>query len=180
MRSITSSIATCRSQARHLPPPPPTARPTARRARSQWPHSAPVPVARSRARAPAGFQHTAFTFGMEANIAKTNVNTTNVPPGALVAFLQKGLQYTELEQQVDAVSRLGRRRVAPRADSRVWGRARGGAHGAGARSVAGCLPRSATCCVMRGPRGRGRGGERDREGVEGRGRESTRSLSADH
>lgn len=41
---------------------------------------------------------------MEANIAKSNVNTANVPPGALVSFLQKGLQFTELEQQVDAVS----------------------------------------------------------------------------
>ncbi|KAG8466521.1 hypothetical protein KFE25_007900 [Diacronema lutheri] len=49
-----------------------------------------------------GFQHTAFTFGMEANIAKSNVNTASVPPGALVSFLQKGLQYTELEQAVDA------------------------------------------------------------------------------
>ncbi|KAJ1637962.1 hypothetical protein T492DRAFT_624653 [Pavlovales sp. CCMP2436] len=50
-----------------------------------------------------GFQHTAFTFGMEASIAKATVNTANVPPGALVSFLQKGLQLTELEQQVDAV-----------------------------------------------------------------------------
>ena len=47
-----------------------------------------------------GFNHSAFTFGYESFINKSNINGASVPPGALVAFLQKGLQYCEVEAQV--------------------------------------------------------------------------------
>eukprot|EP01114_Cavostelium_apophysatum_P015750 TRINITY_DN4359_c0_g1_i1.p1 TRINITY_DN4359_c0_g1~~TRINITY_DN4359_c0_g1_i1.p1 ORF type:complete len:473 (+),score=84.69 TRINITY_DN4359_c0_g1_i1:179-1597(+) len=44
-----------------------------------------------------GMQHSAFTFGCESLIANTNINGSQVPPGALISFLQKGLQYKEIE-----------------------------------------------------------------------------------
>ena len=44
-----------------------------------------------------GFQHSAFSFGYESAVHKASINASEVPPGALVSFLQKGLQYLELE-----------------------------------------------------------------------------------
>ena len=44
-----------------------------------------------------GFSHTAFTFGYESFVHQASVNANDVPPGALVSFIQKGLQYLELE-----------------------------------------------------------------------------------
>lgn len=44
-----------------------------------------------------GFQHSAFTFGLESHIMQSSVNGTGVPPGALVSIVQKGLQYVEAE-----------------------------------------------------------------------------------
>ncbi len=46
---------------------------------------------------PAGFTHSAFTFGYESFVHKTDINSNDVPPGALVSFVQKGLQYLEME-----------------------------------------------------------------------------------
>ena len=48
----------------------------------------------------AGFRHSAFTFGAESLVAKSNVNGSKIPPGQLVNFIQKGLMYTELEKSV--------------------------------------------------------------------------------
>lgn len=45
----------------------------------------------------AGFTHSAFTFGYESFVHKTDINSNDVPPGALVSFVQKGLQYLEME-----------------------------------------------------------------------------------
>ena len=47
-----------------------------------------------------GFSHSAFTFGYESFINKSNINGAGVAPGALVSLLQKGLQYCEVEAQV--------------------------------------------------------------------------------
>ena len=49
-----------------------------------------------------GFSHSAFSFGNESNIAGTNIATAGpeVPPGALISFLQKGLQYMEIENSL--------------------------------------------------------------------------------
>ncbi|KAL2333481.1 hypothetical protein Fmac_014694 [Flemingia macrophylla] len=44
-----------------------------------------------------GFTHTAFTFGYEAGINKGSIDGNLVPPHALVTFVQKGLQYFEME-----------------------------------------------------------------------------------
>nr|VDD28678.1 unnamed protein product [Brassica oleracea] len=44
-----------------------------------------------------GFTHAAFTLGYEAGINKSNIDGNMVPPGALVKFVQKGLQYMEME-----------------------------------------------------------------------------------
>ncbi|XP_014277239.2 F-box-like/WD repeat-containing protein TBL1XR1 isoform X1 [Halyomorpha halys] len=44
-----------------------------------------------------GFQHSAYTFGIESHISQSNINGALVPPAALLSILQKGLQYTEAE-----------------------------------------------------------------------------------
>ncbi|XP_019446830.1 PREDICTED: F-box-like/WD repeat-containing protein TBL1XR1 isoform X1 [Lupinus angustifolius] len=44
-----------------------------------------------------GFTHSAFNFGYEAGINKSPIDGNSVPPGALVSFVQKGLQYFEME-----------------------------------------------------------------------------------
>lgn len=44
-----------------------------------------------------GFTHSAFALGYEAGINKSPIDGNLIPPGALVTFVQKGLQYIELE-----------------------------------------------------------------------------------
>ena len=44
-----------------------------------------------------GFAHSAFTFAHESLVARSAVADSEVPPGALLAFLQKGLSYVEVE-----------------------------------------------------------------------------------
>ncbi|XP_051124056.1 WD40 repeat-containing protein HOS15-like isoform X2 [Andrographis paniculata] len=44
-----------------------------------------------------GFTHTAFTLGYEAGLNKSTIDSSDIPPGALVTFVQKGIQYLELE-----------------------------------------------------------------------------------
>ena len=44
-----------------------------------------------------GFHHSAFTFSMESNVSTSNINGSQVPPGALVAAVQRGLQYVQAE-----------------------------------------------------------------------------------
>ncbi|EFJ45385.1 hypothetical protein VOLCADRAFT_63837 [Volvox carteri f. nagariensis] len=50
----------------------------------------------------AGFTHSAFTFASESLVTRTNIDPNNVPPGSLVTFIQKGLQYLEIEANLDA------------------------------------------------------------------------------
>ncbi|KAI3773740.1 hypothetical protein L1987_48271 [Smallanthus sonchifolius] len=47
-----------------------------------------------------GFTHTAFTLGYEAALNKSTIDGNLVPPGALVTFVQKGIQYLELEANI--------------------------------------------------------------------------------
>lgn len=47
--------------------------------------------------AESGFTHSAFTFAHESLVARSVVSDAEVPPGALISFLQKGLQYVEIE-----------------------------------------------------------------------------------
>ncbi|XP_058778025.1 WD40 repeat-containing protein HOS15-like [Vicia villosa] len=44
-----------------------------------------------------GFTHSAFVFGNEGGINKCPIDGNLVPPGALVTFVQKGLQFLEME-----------------------------------------------------------------------------------
>ena len=53
-----------------------------------------------------GFQHTAFAFAYESMIADTKVYDEYLPPGSLVTYLQKALQYIELETHIRGVSLL--------------------------------------------------------------------------
>lgn len=48
----------------------------------------------------AGFQHSAYMFGIESHISQSNINGALVPPAALLSIIQKGLQYTEAEISV--------------------------------------------------------------------------------
>jgi transducin (beta)-like 1 len=50
-----------------------------------------------------GFQHSAYTFGIESHISQSNINGALVPPAALLSILQKGLQYTEAEISIGEV-----------------------------------------------------------------------------
>lgn len=44
-----------------------------------------------------GFTHAAFALGYEAGINKCPIDGNLVPPGSLITFVQKGLQYLEME-----------------------------------------------------------------------------------
>ncbi|TMW60076.1 hypothetical protein Poli38472_000118 [Pythium oligandrum] len=48
-----------------------------------------------------GFMHSAFTFAYESQLAKSSVISTELPPGALVSFIQKGLQYVGIEAHIN-------------------------------------------------------------------------------
>ncbi|GLE02353.1 hypothetical protein PINS_up011191 [Pythium insidiosum] len=48
-----------------------------------------------------GFMHSAFTFAYESQLAKSTVLSTELPPGALVSFIQKGLQYVGIEAHIN-------------------------------------------------------------------------------
>ena len=51
-----------------------------------------------------GFTHSAYTFGYESFVSKTSIaRGVELPPGALVSFIQKGLQYLELEANLNEV-----------------------------------------------------------------------------
>ncbi|EFX65397.1 hypothetical protein DAPPUDRAFT_16577, partial [Daphnia pulex] len=39
-----------------------------------------------------GFQHSAYTFGIESHISQSNINGALVPTAALVSIIQKGLR----------------------------------------------------------------------------------------
>lgn len=47
-----------------------------------------------------GFRHTSFSFGHESLVHKSNISGKDVPPGALISFLQKGIQYMEVEARL--------------------------------------------------------------------------------
>lgn len=85
-----------------------------RHPRERWPHKLLF-----RVRSP-GFHHAAFTFGYESGVHKSSISTNDVPPGALITFIQKGMQYLEIEANLDSVSPsaaepLPRRRATPAA-----------------------------------------------------------------
>ena len=50
-----------------------------------------------------GFVHTAFAFANESLITRSPVAHIDIPPGALITFLQKGLEYVGIEEHITAV-----------------------------------------------------------------------------
>jgi len=55
-----------------------------------------------------GFAHSAFSFAHESLVGRTRPrNSSSIPPGALVMFLQKGLQYIGMEESVMRELRSG-------------------------------------------------------------------------
>lgn len=50
-----------------------------------------------------GFSHAAFTFAYESLVVKSSAAQTDIPPGALITFLQKGLEYIAIEEHIDEV-----------------------------------------------------------------------------
>jgi transducin (beta)-like 1 len=52
-----------------------------------------------------GHTHSAFTFAYESLVTKSAVaseHADDLPPGALISFIQKGLMYLQVEQQMAA------------------------------------------------------------------------------
>jgi WD domain, G-beta repeat/Anaphase-promoting complex subunit 4 WD40 domain len=49
-----------------------------------------------------GFVHSAFTFAYESLLGRSNIRNAEktIPPGALISFLQKGLQYVGIEENL--------------------------------------------------------------------------------
>jgi len=49
-----------------------------------------------------GFVHSAFTFAYESLLGRSNIRNAEktIPPGALISFLQKGLQYVGIEESL--------------------------------------------------------------------------------
>jgi len=45
----------------------------------------------------AGYIHSAFAFGHESHIYRSTIDGSQIPPGALLSFLQRGLSYVEIE-----------------------------------------------------------------------------------
>jgi hypothetical protein len=50
----------------------------------------------------AGFAHSCFTFGNESLVQKAITDGSDVPPGALIALVQKGLQFLEIETSLQS------------------------------------------------------------------------------
>lgn len=64
-----------------------------------------------------GFSHSAFTFAYESLVAKSSVAQSDVPPGALVTFLQKGLEYVSIEEHIKEVRSPARNATSPAAQT---------------------------------------------------------------
>lgn len=52
-----------------------------------------------------GFVHSAFVFACESLVGKATISTADIPPGALINFIQKGLQYVEIERELSENTR---------------------------------------------------------------------------
>jgi hypothetical protein len=50
-----------------------------------------------------GYTHSAFSFAYESLVARSSVAQADIPPGALIALLQKGLEYTAIEEHINEV-----------------------------------------------------------------------------
>lgn len=44
-----------------------------------------------------GYVHAAFTFGYESQVSKSKIDGSQIPPGALLSFVQRGVNFVEIE-----------------------------------------------------------------------------------
>lgn len=58
-----------------------------------------------------GFVHSAFTFVYESMLGRSNIRNADksIPPGALITFLQKGMQYVGIEESLNREGQKGRK-----------------------------------------------------------------------
>ncbi|OHT12905.1 WD repeat protein [Tritrichomonas foetus] len=54
-----------------------------------------------------GFDHSRYTFEAESPIDLSNFNGAQIPPGALITLLQKGLLYIQLEKEINSANKGG-------------------------------------------------------------------------
>lgn len=54
-----------------------------------------------------GFEHSAYSFNAESLLDFTNINGSQIPKGALITLLQKGLLYIQLEKQINNTGKPG-------------------------------------------------------------------------
>lgn len=47
-----------------------------------------------------GYVHAAFTFGYESHVVKSKIDGSQIPPGALLSFVQRGVNFVEIEESV--------------------------------------------------------------------------------
>ena len=47
-----------------------------------------------------GFKHSAYSFGFESGVQNCGIRGAEVPPGALISFIQKGIQFLEVETRL--------------------------------------------------------------------------------
>eukprot|EP00188_Purpureofilum_apyrenoidigerum_P002220 Plantae.Rhodophyta-Purpureofilum_apyrenoidigerum.ctg2352.p1 GENE.Plantae.Rhodophyta-Purpureofilum_apyrenoidigerum.ctg2352~~Plantae.Rhodophyta-Purpureofilum_apyrenoidigerum.ctg2352.p1 ORF type:complete len:499 (+),score=65.89 Plantae.Rhodophyta-Purpureofilum_apyrenoidigerum.ctg2352:52-1548(+) len=48
-----------------------------------------------------GYVHSAFAFGYESHIVKSNIDGSQIPPGVLLSFLQRGISYVAIESSLN-------------------------------------------------------------------------------
>lgn len=56
-----------------------------------------------------GFDHSLYTFNAEASIDLSSINGSQIPPGALITLLQKGLLYIQLEKEIKSSSKTSQK-----------------------------------------------------------------------
>jgi transducin (beta)-like 1 len=47
-----------------------------------------------------GFSHSAYVLATESLVGETSAATASIPPGALIGFVHKGIQYAQLEREI--------------------------------------------------------------------------------
>jgi transducin (beta)-like 1 len=54
-----------------------------------------------------GYVHAAFTFGYESHVCKSKIDGSQIPPGALLSFVQRGVNFVEIEESIANGGEIG-------------------------------------------------------------------------
>lgn len=54
-----------------------------------------------------GYVHAAFTFGYESQVVKSKIDGSQIPPGALLSFVQRGVNFCEIEETLKQDGKAG-------------------------------------------------------------------------